>query len=72
MTTAAALEVWSDRNLRQELLTIANSGTSGSAEEFYARSWSVITRSRPGQSSEYYMSRVITQCCRPRWARPHG
>ncbi len=48
MTTAAALEVWNERDLRQELLRIANSGTSGSAEEFYARSWALITRCGPG------------------------
>ena len=69
MTAVAALEVWQERNLRVQLLRIANSGTSGAPEEFYGRAWSLITRLRAGRSPEYYLARVIAECCRPGWAR---
>ena len=71
MTTAAALEVWGERELRSQLIRIASSGTSGKPEEFYGRAWALITRLRAGQSPEYYLARVVTECCRPSCAR-HG
>ena len=69
MTTAAALEVWNKIELRRELLKIAKSGTAGDPAKFYARAWALITRLRAGQPAEVYLSRVIVECCRPKWAR---
>lgn len=70
MTSAAALEVWNETELRKELLRIADSGTAGKGEEFYANAWALITRLRAGRTPEYYLARVVAECCRPRWARP--
>lgn len=69
MTTAAALEVWGEKELREALLEVARSGTAGKPDEFYARAWALISRLKVGQNPEYYMSRVVAACCRPRWAR---
>jgi hypothetical protein len=71
MTAAAVLEVWSEVELRQELLRIADSYPPGERETWYASAWSSISRSRAGGSAEFYLARVVTSCCRPRRAR-HG
>jgi hypothetical protein len=69
MTAVAALELWHEVELREALLEVAFSGTAGEPEEFIARAWSLLSRLKAGQSAEYYMSRVVVECCSPRWAR---
>ncbi len=71
MTTQDALEVRKDKELRTALRQIALSGTAGPPERFLARAWAAISQMRAGRDGAYYLARVIVQCCRPRWARPH-
>lgn len=63
MIASAALDVWNERELRQELLRIALSRRGEERQAFYAQAWALITRLRAGQSPEYYLARVITGLC---------